>query len=420
MKLFDFQKQALEDTRKFKKVAYYFDMGLGKTFMGSEKMFDFDNDVNLLICQKSKIDDWAEHFNKYYEFEIFNLTNQKKLNEFIEKSKLTVEKYILGIINYELIFRRPALLKLENFTLCLDESSLIQNHKSKRSKAILKLKSHSVILLSGTPTSGKYENLWSQGKLLGWEISRKAFEKSYVNQLKLEGKHVFVVDKENPYKNVERLKNKLREYGAVFLKTEDVHDLPKQKFIKINVKKTSEYEKFKKKKYLVIGKNELVGDTEFSFRLYSRMLCGHFNPNKLTAFKDLLESSNERFVVFYNFKAELKALEEICKQLNRPISKLNGDEKTLKNYRNYSNSITLIQYKAGAMGGNFQKATKIIYFTLTESSELFMQSMKRIHRIGQEKPCLYYILHCKNSIEDEVLSNLKTRENLTNDLFKEG
>lgn len=66
---------------------------------------------------------------------------------------------IIGIINYELAFRRPELSKLSDFTLMLDESSLIQNETAKRSKFILKkLNPSNVILLSGTPTSGKYEN----------------------------------------------------------------------------------------------------------------------------------------------------------------------------------------------------------------------------------------------------------------------
>ena len=42
-------------------------MGLGKTFVGSEKMLQLDNRVNLVICQKSKVNDWVEHFVKYYE-----------------------------------------------------------------------------------------------------------------------------------------------------------------------------------------------------------------------------------------------------------------------------------------------------------------------------------------------------------------
>ena len=62
-------------------------------------------------------------------------------------------------------------------------------------------------------------------------------------------------------------------------------------------------------------------------------------------------------------------------------------------YECVENSVTFIQYQAGAMGGNFQKANKIIYYTLPlgkGSCDLWEQSKKRIHRIGQDKSCFYY------------------------------
>ena len=74
---------------------------------------------------------------------------------------------ICGVINYELTFRRKILKTLSGFTLMLDESSLIQNENAKRSKFILGLNPDNVILLSGTPTGGKYEKLWSQCRKSG-------------------------------------------------------------------------------------------------------------------------------------------------------------------------------------------------------------------------------------------------------------
>ena len=71
------------------------------------------------------------------------------------------------------------------------------------------------------------------------------------------------------------------------------------------------------------------------------------------------------------------------------------------------------------MGLNLQKANKIVYFSLTEESELFEQSKKRIHRIGQKHPCFYYMLICRNSIEDqEILPTLNVRKEYKDDLFE--
>ena len=135
MQLYPHQEQALEQTKTFNKVAYYLDMGLGKTFVGSEKIMQLGSSVNLVICQKSKIDDWIQHFKDHYAQHekdyccddlIFNLTDKKQLEGFMTEAKSAVEPHeiyddltgqtyqqenlypylIVGVINYELTFRR--------------------------------------------------------------------------------------------------------------------------------------------------------------------------------------------------------------------------------------------------------------------------------------------------------------------------
>ena len=428
IQLFPHQQQALEQTKDLNRVAYYLDMGLGKTYVGSEKMMQLDNQVNLVVCQKSKVQDWIEHFelydNEYHNQNmIFDLTHSKEsCDAFIDVVNDQSYWYRkIGIINYELAWRRPELLKLKNFTLMLDESSLIQNQKAKQTKFILKMNPSNVILLSGTPTAGKYENLWSQIHLLGWNISENVFNRQYVNWKKVDmGGFVHkIVDKDDPYKNVDRLKLKLREHGAMFMKTEECFDLPEQTFIKSFVPTTKEYMKFMKDCIITIDGDELVGDTTLTKRLYCRQLCGQYSKYKLEAFKELVESTQDRLIVFYNFNAELAALKKIVQDLERPISEVNGHCKDLNAYDQEENSVTFIQYQAGAMGLNLQKANKIVYYTLTDKSELFEQSKKRIHRIGQNQPCFYYIMMCRNSVEEVILKTLEMRKDFTDELFAE-
>ena len=380
-------------------------------------MVELQTKINLVICQKSKIKDWIEHFKDNYcnEFyygkgDIYNLTNKEELTMFLVSCDSGIK--CVGIINYELAFRRSELAKLSNFTLMLDESSLIQNESAKRSKFILKkLSPDNVILLSGTPTAGKYEKLWSQMNLLGWNISKKLYYNQYVD--------IEFTDEGYPlikgYKNVERLKRKMRQHGCIFMKSDEVLDLPQQNFIDIKVDVSKEYKKFSKSGIVRFDDVELVGDTTLTKLLYSRQLCGQYSEDKLKAFKDLIESTEDRLIVFYNFNDELEKLKLICE--DRPISIVNGQIKALTNYEYYDNSITFIQYQAGAMGLNLQKANKIIYFTPTLSSELFEQSKKRIHRIGQEKPCFYYQFKC--GVEYKVYDTLSMRKDFTDELFKE-
>lgn len=393
-------------------VAYYLDMGLGKTFLGSEKLNSFNTDCNIVVCQKSKIRDWFEHFIQFYPH--LNVIDYTKFKG--ELGTGFSGKTVI-ILNYDLIWRRSELSKLHNITLMLDESSLIQNENAKRSKFILnKLDCKNVILLSGTPTAGKYEKLWSQCRLLGWNITKREFYNRYVIQQEINTKtSPFPIKIVVGYKNVEELKIMLRKHGAYFLKTEEVLSLPEQTFVDIRVDTQPAYRRFKKDKLVEIDGKTLVGDTTLTQMLYERMLCGQYNNAKLEAFADLLESTDDRLIVFYNFNEELRILKEVAK--NRPQSEVNGSVKDLTAYENKDNSITFCQYQSAAKGLNLQKANKIVYFSPTLSCDDWMQSLKRIHRIGQSNPCFYYKLTCKDSIEEKIYNALKQGVNYTEQLF---
>lgn len=391
-------------------------MGLGKTFTGAEKMMQLGARINLVICQKSKVDDWIAHFNEYYfDCLVYDGTKKECLKRFFDYPY--DEKQVL-VINYDLAFRRPELKKLKDFTLMLDESSLIQNENAKRSKFIMKLNFENLILLSGTPTGGKYEKLWSQLNMLGYPVKKKSFYNMYVDYHydDSQGFPIMIID---GYKNVERLKRKMRDYGCHFLQTDEVFDLPQQIHNTIKIGTTPLYKKFRKDSIITFDDVELVGDTTLTKMLYERQLCGQYNKEKLAAFRDLVKSTNDRLIVFYNFTAELEALVDSIKDLSVMISVVNGEGKYLEYYEDYGDSITFIQYQAGAMGLNLQKANKIVYFTPPVSSELFEQSKKRIHRIGQERPCFYYYLTCKNSIEEKIYKTLEMRKDYTEALFEE-
>lgn len=412
MKLFDYQEKALALTSDKDNSAFYYDMGLGKTFIGSERLRLYGERVNIVVCQKSKIKDWCEHFKEHYtDYAVFDLTDKKDMQAFMI---YPIYKCI-GIINYELAYRRAELRQLKDFTMMLDESSMIKNETAKRTKFILSLKPSHTILLSGTPTDGKYEFLYSQLRLLGWKITKTAYYNRYIKtELRSYGGPMFRVV--TGYKNVSELKAKLKEYGAVFAKAEEVIKLPEKKFIKEYSTVSSDYKKFMKDRVIKIDDKELTGDSTLSKRLYARMLCSAYSKDKISRLIDLVNSTSDRVIIFYNFNTELEALRKVL--FDRPISIVNGQIKDLKAYENNDNSVTLIQYQAGAMGLNLQKANRIIYFSLPERSELFEQSKARICRIGQEKQCYYHIMMCHKSVEEKIYECLLMRKDYTDELFR--
>ena len=416
LKLYPHQEKAIEYLKQFKSCLIGDDMGLGKTFEGSEMLNYYANNINLVVCQKSKITDWLNHFKQYYDFYVWDLTKKKELYSFIDDNLLQSKDFIsVGVINYDLLIRRPELFNLTNFTLLLDESSEIKNEHSKRGKFVLKMNPKNVILLSGTPMNGKFEELWSQLKLLGWQISRELFDNQYMDY-KTDYSLGFPRKVFLGYKNKERLLRKLHDYGGVFRKTEEVFELPQQLHQEIKIPTSKNYLKYEQKHVLSLPTKVMVGDNPLTDRLNKKELCGIYSLEKVQAYQDLINSTNDRMIVFYNYVAELETLEKVT---NKPMSYVNGSKKDLTNYEEKENSITFVQYQSGSMGINLQKANRMIFFTPPDGNSIhFEQAMKRIHRIGQNKTCFYYYLIVENSIEEEIYKTLDVRKYFNQELFR--
>lgn len=411
VKLYKHQEDILESLEGINRCCLAMDMGTGKTHTSTEKLRSLDFKHALVVCQKSLIPTWIKHLkDNYPEWTVVDYTKPK--------AKIPDSKCVI-VLNYDIVFRRPELRELKNLSAILDECTIISNPSAKRTKTIFRLDIENAILLSGTVSKGKYENLWTLARLCGWNISKREFYDKYIIEQEIMiQKSPFPIKIVVGYRNVDEMKARLREHGFRFLKTEEVLTLPEQTFIDIEVESTPKYRKFQKNNVVELDDKTLVGSTTLTQMLYERMLCGQYNKDKLEAFADLLESTSDRLIVFYNFNEELYELKKVVGN-SRPISEVNGSVKDLTAYENEDNSVTLVQYQSGSMGLNLQLANKIVYFTPTLSCEFWMQSQKRIHRINQTRPCFYYKLVCKNSIEERIYAALERGVDYTNKLFEE-
>lgn len=413
--LYTHQVKTLAELYSYNKCAMFLDMGLGKSATGAIKATSYNKPV-LVICPKSVIPQWLECFRDWCKkYTVYDLTNKKQLLSYMDD-----EQYFkMGVINYESVWRKSELLKLKKFTLILDESQAISNPTSKQSRGICKLKFDNLVLLSGTPCSNaRYDKLYTQLKLLGLDMNKRSYEDRYCNFFDMEkgGVKFRVLSKSSPYKNVDELKNMMHDLGTVFMKTDEVIDLPKQRFIDVPIKTSKYYNDFVKCGYVDCGEAEYISASPTTDMLYQRQLCN--SKEKIETLKTLIESTEDRLIIFYNFNCELQLLVQLISKLKRPISYVNGSEKNLNCYHNNSNSVTLVQFQSGSSGVNLQKANKIIYYSPPIKSDFYEQSKKRIHRIGQTVNCCYWKLITTNSIEQKIYNTLDLKRDYTEELFK--
>lgn len=414
MKLYKFQKEALEKVQGHDRVAFYLDMGLGKTFVGAEQLARWANQYSLVVCQKSKIQDWIDHFTEHYpDFAVYNGRTIDQIPQ--------SEKPVIVVINYDLLYCRGFVTWKYPFkwTLLLDESSLIQNYRTLRWKTVKKMNFSHLILLSGTPVSGKYERLFTQIQLLNpadFRMTMHEFWERYVIYRTIDVG--FPMKVPVSYKNVNELKKSWLDKNVVWRKTSEVLELPQKRFIDMSVPADSMYKRFMKNRVIEWGDEELIADNPLVLLTHGRRLCAYGNEAKMERFAEILESTESRLIVFYNFTEEMRKLRTIAQKHDRPVSVVSGTEKNLKAYEKEENSVTFVQYQAGAMGLNLQKANKLIFASPTLSCDLYMQAQKRIHRIGQLNACTYFRLFAKGTVEEKIYAALERGEDYTEKLFE--
>lgn len=431
MELLPFQKEALELAKPFNRCAFYYGLGLGKTYMGAEKLMNFSNPHKFIVCQKSKVSDWVTHITQHYN-SVTNVLNLRCPKQLTKLNELDRSVGFVAIVNYDMLSKLDNTLKkyAGDMALLLDESSLIKNEKAKRTKIILNAVTSQICLLSGTPVGGKYEELLTQANLLGWNISRKEFDDRYIIFTDKAVRGVpFPIKVVVGYKNVEELKRKFKEHGALFKTADEVINLPAYVDTDICVAPPKAYKDMLKDGVAVVksvdGNNTLDQYVTFSASTplaklsYLRQLSSAYSEDKFAAFKDLLESTEDRVIVFYNFWGEFIRIANACKSLNRPLSYVNGKGSDLTNYRCCSNSVTAIQYQSGAMGLNLQQANKTVFYSPTESYELYEQARGRTRRMGQNQTCFYWRM-ISSDIERRIYKALALKQDYTLELFKNG
>lgn len=421
--LLPYQETAMDFLSQFPKSAGYLEMGLGKTFIGSEtikKWWDSGIRHIVVLCQLSKVgeadvpDTWMHHLATYTDIPVYN--GRKDLN---------FEKEGIFVLNYDMAIRRKELSAIpQPYGIICDESSILQNRRTKRSlmmlgkdramKSGIGSKAQCIQLLSGTPCNGKYENLWVQARLLGYKGSYNKWLSDYCEYTIDPDKYYYII---TGYKNVDALIKEMHKLGCYFLKVEEAIDLPEHVNITHISDPPKEYKKLCRTGTYVNAKGEeIIADTTLKQYLEERKLCA-MNPNKYALIQDIIESTEKRVVVLCNFVEEYTEVKRIALELGRPVSEINGSVKDRTAFDKFDNAVLIIQYQAGSKGGNFQLASHMILASPPVSSENYMQAKARIKRVGQKDHCFYYEL-VGGKIEESIYESVRAGRDYTLALYE--
>ena len=440
------QVEALDFLISRKFGALYTAMGSGKTKVMIDLINNSDMTRVLVVCPTKVCREWVDEFSKHsYEdipvIDLQAMTGDSKVScmKQMQKSK----KKLVFVINYENVWRpevKSQILKMKFDTVICDESHKIKGAGSKCSMTLhlIGKKATRRYIMTGTPLASSPLDIYAQYRFLDSRIfgtNFMEFKYQYANFIHRDGYDV--LDKKNPYKNLDELHHKMFSC-AYMTKEEDLDiELPDTTW---HIKRFS-LEEDCRKMYDKIKKDGCIIFDNMDYVEASNILATGLRLQQLTSgFTKIERAKNglhqaktkkvsvkreiclekilqktpaaESKIVFYRFKRDKNRIARVCEKIGSPVFYVDGGTDEVEEWKKCKNGVLVAQIQSCAEGLNLTHARICIYYSLHSSLALWEQSKKRIHRIGQTKRCVYYVILAKDTIDEIMYDALINKKEL--------
>lgn len=439
------------------------EMGTGKTRFAIECMERLGKDgkanAALVLCPKSLMSTWVNQLafhNNLTNVFLWNSSKSKTDKFTYEWNKLLSNPYPVFIVNVEAFqVENEALTKLVsrfckeyNVVAVFDEITKIKSPKASRTKRIFSNTRDTKyrIGLTGVIAPECILDVYEQYR---WLSPNSLIQKSYYafrsryalmeDRYVAEGKIVKVY--KSPLR-MEELNERLCKFTSKVRK-EDCLDLPPKIHMELPVELDKEeekhYKQLKRDLMTVLESGEIISvPAKISLFSKFRQITGGWvttqdkiakGPgSKLRRLIEDLEETDESAIIWCEFRHEVQ---EVTKELRKAFP----EARTVAYSGSQSaddNNASKTQFETGqarffvsdtgmgARGLNLQKHCALqYYYSLTLSTDEYLQAQDRIHRIGQEKTCVYKYLLGQGTVDETVYKLLRNKENMAR-LFSEG
>ena len=506
-KLYDWQKPIVDFAATKSSYGLFLEMGLGKTVMALALAERLGAERIVVVTKKSKATETVDTPGSWQQWS----RSMDPVPELLTKKTVPgTEPVRLLVVNYESVFKRepgepkskrksstPSLApfikefvnacKFKKVCLFLDESHCIKDPSSSQAKALKQFKLElkcvakelHTYLLTGTPFTTGFIDVWNQLKFLGCPMTKTEFKDCFCVLGNIRG----LLGWQQPivrYKNVDDLYRLIHEY-AVTIKSEDVVKLPEQVFQYHKLPPTPYFDVLTKEtlslddlrtfsarriadgfdplpddyKFFPVSKTRVVNpwfrdvafpnskwlaDTPSLLWLRARQLSAGFQGNaesflwfddgRLDRVRSILTDEPGNYVLFYNFVPEFLKLYGLLNELGYNVDVWNGDIKSLHFYEKYQaeseaarltdkNNVILANFASGSTGTNWQLYDRCIIYGLPTYKD-WAQGLKRIHRVDSTGTVVYHVLVGDNWLERDMLKALETGTEYSVEMFEEG
>lgn len=426
----EYQKFAIEYIKTHPVAAILLGCGLGKTSIALTAIDDMLHDSfevrKVLIVAPIRVAkvSWPDEIQKWDHLsDLRYAVAVGTQEERIAALQADADIYIINRENLSWLIDESGLPF--DFDMCvLDELSSFKNWQSKRFKSFMKVrpKLNRVIGLTGTPSSNGLMDLFAEfrcldmGERLGRFIGR--YRNSYFRPDRCNGNIVY------SYKLLpgaeEEIYRKISDI-TISMKSTDLLQMPElvnsEYTVTLDEKEKEKYEQLKKDLILPLtegGEITAANAAALSGKLVQMANGAVYSDDgevigihdkKLDALEDIIESANGRSVlVAYWYKHDLERISKRLKKLKINYSCISTDA-SIRDWNDGKIAVGLIHPASAGHGLNLQQGGNIIvWFGLTWSLELYIQTVDRLFRQGQKAETVSVIhIVTKGTMDERIM-----------------
>lgn len=436
----DYQSYCIDYIKGHPVSALFLDMGLGKTVTTLTALRDLMLDEltvsKVLVIAPLRVarDTWPAEIQKWDH--LADLDCSVIVGDLKTRTAALNTSALIYVVNRENVkwlveYYEKNGLRWDFDCVVIDELSSFKNYQSQRFKYLRKIRPFVKrwIGLTGTPTSNGLMDLWAEigildgGERLGRFIGR--FRDAYFKPGSM-NPSTGVVFSYIPRPGAEQqIYDRIADM-TISMKAVDHLHMPECVYVNHEVNMSAPERKLydQLKSDLIIpledGDIDAANAASLSNKLLQMSNGAVYDENgetrvihsrKLEALEDLIEAANgQPVLIAYWFKHDRTRIMEHLTAAGYVLRDLK-ESKDIQDWNTGSIPVALIHPASAGHGLNIQSGGHIlIWFGLTWSLELYQQTNARLWRQGQEQTVTIHHIITKDTVDEDVLSALATKD----------
>lgn len=424
------------------------DMGTGKSKQIVDYVCNTDTILTLIACPKAVVPVWGSEFDKHRTCPITvvcldrgTIAQRAHTLRAAVHAGLVLKVKVVIVVNYEAVWRADigkAVSRIKWDLVACDEAHKIKSASGVTSRffgRLIRLPNQHRACLSGTPLAHSPLDAFGQYRFLDSTIFGKSytrFRSRFAIMGGFQGKQVL------DFQNMEEFNQRFYSIARRVM-SDEVIVLPEFKHVDVPVSlSTAERRVYEQMDLELVAdvQGGIVTAANAAVRVIRlQQMTGGFcrNPegvdvpvgtskqDALTCLMDGIDPK-EKIVVFCRFRPDIERIRWQCADpLGRVHFELSGKENTLRQWKEHTKTgaVLAVQIASGGTGIDLTASSKVIYYSTGHNLGDYEQSLKRVHRPGQECEVTYWHLNATNTRDVTIYRAMRNRANVIAEILKE-